>query len=234
MRSKTKIHSYLFAIMGLLLLLSLSCNKKNDEADPPPSGTVKDADGNVYHTVTIGTQVWMVENLKTTKYNDGTPIPHVVSDEDWDRLLTPGYCWYNNDTTYKNTYGALYNWFAVNTGKLAPTGWHVATDQEWTTLTNYLGGETVAGGKMKSTGTTLWKSPNQGATNTIGFTAVPGGFRSGGGGQFGAKGESGIWWSSSANGADDAWDWHVHWYDIEVGRTDLNQRHAFSVRCVRN
>ena len=108
---------------------------------------VVDIDGNVYHTVTIGTQVWMVENLKTTKYNDGTAIPLVTDNTAWGALTTPGYCWYNNDSaTYKNTYGALYNWYAVNTGKLAPTGWHVPTDSEWTVLTTYLGGQSVAGG----------------------------------------------------------------------------------------
>jgi uncharacterized protein (TIGR02145 family) len=100
---------------------------------------VTDKDGNVYHTVTIGTQTWMVENLKTTKYNDGTAIPFITDNSAWANLTTPGYCWYNNDsTTYKNMYGALYNWYAVSTGNLAPKGWHVATDAEWTTLQNYL------------------------------------------------------------------------------------------------
>ena len=98
-----------------------------------------DADGNVYHTVTIGTQTWTVENLKTSKYNDGTKIPLVTDGTTWGNLTTPGYCWHNNDAaTNKATYGALYNWYAVNTGKLAPSGWHVPTDAEWTTLENYL------------------------------------------------------------------------------------------------
>ncbi|MDD4729737.1 MAG: FISUMP domain-containing protein, partial [Dysgonamonadaceae bacterium] len=100
--------------------------------------TVTDIDDNVYHTVTIGTQVWMVENLKTTKYNDGTSIPLVSDGTAWSNLATPGYCFYNNDAANKSTYGALYNWFTVNTNKLAPTGWHVPTDAESTTLENYL------------------------------------------------------------------------------------------------
>ena len=120
-------------------------------------GNVTDDDGNVYHSVTIGTQVWMVENLKTTKYNDGTSIPLVTDATDWHNLLTPGYCWNNNDeATYKATYGALYNWYTVNTGNLCPTGWHVPGDAEWTTLTTYLGGEDVAGGKLKEVGITHW------------------------------------------------------------------------------
>ena len=129
-------------------------NQQSFTTQQGTGGTVTDIDGNVYHTVTIGTQTWMVENLKTTKYNDGTAIPLVTDSTAWLNLTTPGYCWYNNDAaTYKNTYGALYNWFTVNTSKLAPSGWHVPTDAEWTTLITYLGGETVAGGQMKSTGT---------------------------------------------------------------------------------
>ena len=139
---------------------------------------VTDIDGNVYQTVTIGTQVWMVENLKTTRYIDGTAIPLDTNSSTWGGLTTPGYCWYNDSAIYGNTYGALYNWYAVNTGKLAPAGWHVPTDSEWTVLTTYLGGETVAGGKLKDTGTTYWQSPNTGATNASGFLALPGGFRS--------------------------------------------------------
>jgi len=145
--------------------------------------TVTDIDGNVYHTVPIGTQVWMVENLKTTRYNDGTPIPNVTDNTAWAYLTTPGYCWYNNDlATYKNTYGALYNGYTVdlysNGGKnVCPTGWHVPSFDEFATLTTYLGGVAVAGGKLKETGTTHWTAPNTGATNETGFTALPGGFR---------------------------------------------------------
>jgi len=126
-------------------MLSGSCKKK-DNNNPTPS-TVTDIDGNVYHIVAIGTQVWMAENLKTTKYNDGTFIPLVTDSTAWGNLSTPGYCWYNNDAaTYKNTYGALYNWFTVNTGKLSPKGWHIPSDTEWETLITYLGGESLAGG----------------------------------------------------------------------------------------
>jgi uncharacterized protein (TIGR02145 family) len=141
-------------------------------------GFVVDIDGNRYNTVKIGTQIWMAENLKTTRYNDGTKIPAVKDSASWMNLTTGALCYYKNDSvTYNATYGPLYNWYAVNTGKLAPTGWHVPTDAEWTTLTNYLGGLDVAGGKLKETGTSHWQSPNTGATNETGFTAIPAGRR---------------------------------------------------------
>ncbi|MFZ4572381.1 MAG: fibrobacter succinogenes major paralogous domain-containing protein [Bacteroidales bacterium] len=131
-----------------LLILS-SCSKNTDGNPAPIPGTTTDVDGNLYHSVTIGTQVWMDENLKTTKYNDGSSIPLVTDSIAWINMTTPGYCWYhNNAAAYKNTYGALYNWYAVNTGKLAPTGWHVPTDAEWTILVAYLGGELLAGGRI--------------------------------------------------------------------------------------
>src|SRR5271157_74086 len=110
--------------------------------------TVTDIDGNVYHTINIGTQEWLAENLRTTRYSDGSPIPLVTDSLTWGKLITPGYCWYNNDSaTFGRTYGALYNWHAVNTKKLAPKGWHVPSDSEWTILINFLGGEDVAGGQ---------------------------------------------------------------------------------------
>jgi uncharacterized protein (TIGR02145 family) len=140
-----------FIIVGMLFTLTNSC-KKDSKNDTP--SIVTDKDGNVYHTITIGTQVWMVENLKTTKYNDGTDIPLVKDSATWANLTTPGYCWlYNDQTTYINTTGALYNWYAVNTGKLAPIGWHVPSDSDFIALTKYLGGENTAGGKLKEAGT---------------------------------------------------------------------------------
>jgi len=148
--------------------------------------TLKDIEGNVYPTVNIGTQVWMAENLKTTKYNDGMAMPLVSDNNAWEALKTPGYCWYNNDAAAnKNRFGALYNWYTVNTKKLCPAGWHVPNDKEWTTLRTYLGGEEIAGGKLKETGTTHWTSPNTDATNQTEFTALPGGGRRSNGEFFG-------------------------------------------------
>jgi len=195
--------------------------------------TVTDIDGNVYHTITIGTQVWMVENLKTTKLNDGTPIPLVVADTDWYPKITPGYCWYNNDIAYKNTYGALYNWYIISTGQLAPIGWHVPTDAEWTTLSTYLGGESGAGGKLKETGTTHWKSPNEGATNETGFTALPGGIRDYEE-SFCCNGEEGFWWSSSESGSDYAWSLGMYNDFYGVVSYDIDKYIGLSVRCIKD
>lgn len=119
-----------------------------------PGDTVLDIDGNVYRTVTIGTQVWMVENLKTTRLNDGTPLQLVPFPSVWRRTVDPAYCWRQNDSSYKEPFGALYNWHAVRTGKLAPPGWHVPTDEDWTILTSFLGGDSIAGGKLKEAGLT--------------------------------------------------------------------------------
>jgi len=143
----------------------------------PPS-LPSDFDGNYYHTVVIGTQTWMVDNLLVTHFRDGTNIPNVTDNTAWAGLTTPGYCWYNNDfATYKATYGALYNWYTVSTGNLCPVGWHVPSDAEWTTLGTFLGGDNIAGSKLKEVGTNHWSSPNTDATNETGFTALPGGAR---------------------------------------------------------
>jgi uncharacterized protein (TIGR02145 family) len=199
--------------------------------------TVTDIDGNVYTTVTIGKQVWMVENLKTTKYNDGSSIPLVTDDASWATGYA-GYCWYNNDAaTYKNAYGALYNWSTMNTSKLAPTGWHVPTDAEWTTLSDYLGGESIAGAKMKSTGTLeagtgLWYYPNTGATNSSGFSAVPAGHRLYNG--FYRIGNNGYWWSSSEDNTINAWSRNISYNGSSVYSEANEKYNGYSVRCVRD
>ena len=220
--------------MGMLLMLTNSCEKddKKDD-DPVPDITVTDIDGNVYHTVTIGTQVWMLENLKVTKFNDGTAIPLVTDGTAWTNLVTAGFCWYdNNEATYKNTYGALYNWYTVNTGKLSPAGWHVPTDAEWTTLTSYLGGLSVAGGKLKETGTTHWQSPNTGATNESGFTALPAGYRYMS--TFTTLGENGIFWSSTEDSNDYSWVRNIGYDRSDVERYPGFKRVGWSVRCVKD
>jgi uncharacterized protein (TIGR02145 family)/uncharacterized repeat protein (TIGR02543 family) len=162
---------------------------------------IMDADSNVYTEVKIGTQVWMVENLKTTKLNDGTLIPLVTDSVAWadGGLQLEAYCWYDNNSANKIPYGALYTWNVVYTGKLAPKGWHVPYSNEWDTLIALLGGSDVAGGKMKETGTTHWNSPNIGGTNSSGFMAVPGGMRTasalgGKPGIFGLIGTYTAWW----------------------------------------
>jgi uncharacterized protein (TIGR02145 family) len=225
-------------LLSAILSLSIYCSKGNpvnDNIDNHVYGTVTDVDGNVYKTIMIGNQEWLAENLKTTKYNDGTSIPLVTNATAWGNLSTPGYCWYNNDAaTYKNTYGALYNWYSVNTGKLAPTGWHVPTDSEWTVLTTFLGGDSVAGGKLKEAGTTHWKAPNTGATIVTGFSALPGGARSSNG-AFSGIGFYGYWWPA-ASGSDvaSAWSRLINNGSAEVSRPNSGRSYGFSVRCVKN
>ena len=199
------------------------------------SGTLTDTrDGHTYSTVRIGNQWWMSENLNATKYNDGTPIPLVTYNTAWDNLCTPGYCWYDNDSaTYANPYGALYNWYTVETGDLCPTGWHVPSYDEWTTLADNLGGTIAAGGKLKETGTTHWSSPNTGATNESGFTALPGGLRFYNGGTFHYVGNSGDWWSSSKYGSK-AYHSGVSYDSNDLGILPCHKSMGISVRCIKD
>lgn len=190
-----------------------------------------DFDNNNYATVQIGTQTWMAENLKTTHYKNGAAIPNVTDSLTWITLTTGAYCDYNNTPANSTTYGRLYNWYAVNTGNLCPTGWHVPTDAEWTTLTTYLGGESIAGGKLKAT--TLWDSPNTGATNSSGFTAFPGGYRYLSG-TFNKIGNHGYWWSSTEGSTTNAWRRNMGYNGGYVFRSISGKDSGFSVRCLRD
>jgi uncharacterized protein (TIGR02145 family) len=195
---------------------------------------VTDVEGNSYNTITIGTQTWMAENLKTTKLNDGTNIPLVTNGTTWGTLSTPAYCWFNNDeASYKVTYGALYNWYTANTGKLCPSGWHIPSDPEWTTLTDYLGGLSIAGGKMKEAGTSHWISPNIGATNESGFTGLPAGYRDKTSG-FLNIGTYALWWASTGINSTDSWGRGLYNLDATVYRYNYYNNHGFSVRCIKN
>jgi uncharacterized protein (TIGR02145 family) len=196
--------------------------------------TVTDVEGNVYKTVTIGTQVWMAENLKTTKYNDGTNIPLVTENILWSNLTTPGYCWYSNDAiTNKDTYGALYNWYTINTGNLCPVGYHGPTDGEWFILLEYLGGFWTAGGKLKETGVTHWLSPNEGATNESGFTALPGGRRDPDG-TFKDLGLIAHWWSTTELNETIAYQLYVYYLTINFANSNNYKQAGYSVRCLKN
>lgn len=240
----------ILVIITLFAMVFSAC-EKDDDNDPTSNnplngkttaefnssvtyGTMTDQDGNVYKTVTIGSQTWMAENLRTTKYNDGTAIPLVTDLSEWSDLSTGAYCNYDNtnNTDTIATFGRLYNWYAVNTGKLAPKGWHVPTDAEWTTLTIFLR-VGVSGGKLKETGTSHWSTPNTRATNETGFTALPGGYRNSGG-TFGGIGDNGLWWSATEGDAGGAWDWSIC-YDLGgEGRLYDYKEVGISVRCVRD
>lgn len=193
-----------------------------------------DGDKNNYPVTNIGGRVWMTKNLKTTKFNDETVIPNVTEASSWSTLATPGFCWHSNDPAkYKETYGALYNWHAVNTEKLCPLGWHVPTDEEWTYLTTFLGGESGAGAKLKETGTEHWMSYNFFATDEAGFTALPGGFRYNSG-NFGGIRTFGYWWSSTQFDDSKSTLRYIFYDDNQVARAAQNKGWGISVRCIKN
>lgn len=207
-----------------------------------PGGTINDADGNTYNTIWINGRQWMKENLKTTKYRDGTNIPNVTENGTWAGLSTPAYCWYNNDIANKPTYGALYNWYAVNTGNLCPTGWHVPTDAEWYAMENYVdptinnpyaGGWRGTDGGTKLKATSGWNSGGNG-TDIYGFSALPGGHRSYDYGTFYYVGYLGFWWSGTEDGATYACRRLMSYDGGDVSRNFDNKRSGFSVRCVRD
>ena len=208
-----------------------------------PQDTRKElTEGIAFKTIKIGTQIWMAENLRTTKFNDGTDIPYITDNIEWSKLTTPGYCWYNNDeASYKETSGALYNWYTVNTGKLCPSGWHVPTHEDFKVLSDYLGGDAVAGGKLKESGTVHWKGSNVGATNEIGFTALPSGLREGltdyrniqGREFFYSMDTDGFWWTSTESGSG-ARIRHI-WRNLTTFAADYSVKNmGFAVRCIKN
>jgi uncharacterized protein (TIGR02145 family) len=199
--------------------------------------------------VTIGNQIWSSTNLDVTTYRDGTPIPQVTDPTQWASLTTGAWCYNNNDPANGTTYGKLYNWYAAagihdtdpsTPNKiLAPQGWHIPSDAEWTSLTTFLGGESVAGGKMKATGTIqagtgLWQQPNTDATNASGFTGLPGGFRTNDGTTFFGIGFYGYWWSSSESSTTGAWYRRLGSNAGIASRINNSKNCGFSVRCLRD
>jgi uncharacterized protein (TIGR02145 family) len=235
-----------------LLFVGLSGNYSTVKIDIPTSDQTiifnfiacTDYDNNNYPIVEIGTQVWMAENLKTTKYNDGTAIPNETDNTAWRSLTTGAYSDYDNTPSTSITYGRLYNWYTVdnnagtkvasNGGKnVCPTGWHVPADAEWSTLTTYLGGVSVAGGKLKETGTTHWTSPNTGATNETGFTALPCGFHDYDG-TYDGIGNYGDWWSSTVFSTISAFNRDMYHDLSDVYRLADNNQSGFAVRCLQD
>lgn len=224
----------------------LSIEKEEDDAD-----TVTDIDGNVYKILAIGDNLWMKENLRTTRYSNGDVIPQVTEDSKWQTLDGGAWAYYENDPANDASYGKLYNWFAVDDSRgLCPGGWHVPDDDEWKQLEMYLGMSEQAsddegsrgtdeGGKLKSTRTTpaahpRWDAPNTGATNESGFSALPGGYRSLNG-DFNAKGRHAYFWPSLP-GFSKAFSWgrHLAFNESGVSRNRYDKREGFSVRCVRD
>jgi uncharacterized protein (TIGR02145 family) len=200
------------------------------------SGIVTDIEGNIYKTIIVGTQTWMAENLRTGFLNDSTNLTWITDDAEWESSTEPSYCFYGygfSNTYVSVTCGALYNWHTVYTNKLCPVDWHVPTYTEWTKLINYLGGEEVAGGKLKESGTYHWDKPNADAINEINFTALPGGYRNEDG-SFNLIGNHGYWWTASLDLPPNAGYIGLTCNNGHAYRATMNIHSGFSVRCVKD
>jgi uncharacterized protein (TIGR02145 family) len=228
----------LFLLLVICAILIESCSS---------TGAVTDIDGNEYKTVKLGSQWWMAENLRVTRYRNGVEIPNVTDGEEWSSLSSSAYCSYQNDNAEVETYGLLYNWYTVDDPNgLCPTGWHVPSDDEWKELERYLGMSqrevdskgwrgTDEGGKLKEEGTNHWQNPNSGATNETGLTVVPSGSRASDllyGGQFFYRGtREGIW--SSSERTNSLGIFREFWNDkSEIGYKFYSKRNGFTVRCI--
>jgi uncharacterized protein (TIGR02145 family) len=214
-------------LSGLLLFILDSCRKENT------TETVTDLDGNIYMTITIDTQVWMAENLKTTRFRNGDNIQNATDSSEWVNTSAGAYCDYDNTPLNSYFNGRLYNWYAVyDSRNLAPVGWHIPSNDEWATLAEYLGGNAIAGGKMKETGTVHWDDPNIGATNESGFTAIPGGSRDNG--HFDYMGTVGAWWSATQFDTQTAYFLFLinDAYSFVQSKADKN--YGCSVRCIKD
>ena len=190
--------------------------------------TVKDDEGNEYDIVSIGAHCWMAENLRVS-----AGIPEETDGTQWGSLTSPAWCYYDNNSSNGAIYGKLYNWYAVNTGNLCPSGWHIPTHDEWQDLIDVLGGDATAGGAMKDT--TGWTMPNTGATNSSGFTALPGGSRNLSG-SFVSMGDYGVFWSSSENSSDQtqAWGRELAYNNSAVSISNSIKARGYSCRCVKD
>jgi uncharacterized protein (TIGR02145 family) len=243
MKLKSKIVAFILVMMGALILFNYSCKT---EVDPYVNtnipvfnpyltyGTVTDIDSNIYKTIKIGKQTWMVENLKVAHYQNGDPLPNVIYIKNWDTLITGAFCEYNNFPANGKTFGKLYNWYAVHDNRnIAPTGWHVADMDDWDTLRKFLGDSKDLGGKIKETGFSHWLKPNTGATNETGFTALPGGYRNEGGNYYDASYSARFWTNTDFPGHG------AHMLLLYADQNVLingnnDKKSALSVRCIKD
>lgn len=227
---KLENHPIHLIFIILLFIITTGCTKEC------PVTSVTDIDNNIYNVVTIGNQLWMKENLKVTRYNNGDPIGTTIpGTKDITAETSPKYQWpsYNNEL-YVKTFGRLYTWHAVmDKRRLCPAGWHVPSDGEWRALAEYLGGIEIAGGKLKETGETLWSSPNAGATNESGFSARPGGYRNPDG-NFWTERRYDVWWSSTSTSDLRALHWGVGYVYGYIYRCEETKSQAVSVRCLKD
>lgn len=222
-------------VLILLIYILAGCNSGVGKEETKDQ--IEDIEGNLYDIVQIGDQFWMAENLRTTMYNDGKAIPLVENYDEWANLTLPAYTWYNNDASNADNFGALYNWYVLESEKLCPEGWHVPSDEEWIALESLFGGADLAGRAMKEEGTAFWKTPNLEANNKSGFTARPGGYRSYNG-TFNLMRTSGYWWSTSEKswyGSPPKVLYRYLLYDgVGLPRHIAEKTNGFSVRCVKN
>jgi len=246
MKNNNRIWIYPLVI-GLVVVFINGCKKDYNSNDSSQNrglifnpnltyGTVTDIDGNVYKTISIGTQTWMAENLKVTRYRNGDSISKITDATPWSDLTAGAYCVYSNNSDKGAIYGKLYNWYSlIDSRNICPNGWHVPTDTEWETLYSYLGGYvSITSNKMRETGITHWAYINDGATNVSGFTAIPGGMRDFGG-LFTDVGQMGFWWSSAPAG--DYYNLDAVYYYLDnsgVNRGVGSKKNGMSVRCVKD
>lgn len=237
------IQREIIIICSFIILVSQSCESFLSDPKTLPqidySGqidSIVDIDGNVYRTIGIGSQIWMSENLKTSRLNDGTIISQIKDDSIWQYPgRMPAICWYNNDSiNYSKTYGFLYNSFTVDTKLLCPKGWHVPTDPDWNILIDYLGGIEKAGGKLKDDDSNLWSDPNHSYVNDIGFFALPGGRRRHIEGKFSDINDIGCWWTSTSKNEFYAYARLIYHDNTLISKIESNKRDGLSVRCIKN
>ncbi|MEZ5197458.1 MAG: fibrobacter succinogenes major paralogous domain-containing protein [Bacteroidales bacterium] len=234
---KTKTFISQLMILLILTFLIFACNKDDDENEQtdPNTGTLLDIDGNSYTIVKIGEQWWMGENLKTTTFRNDENIPEIGGSGDWTSTQTAAYCNSGNDPDKAAIYGRLYNYYAATDGrKICPDGWHVPTNEEWETLMIFLGGNEVAGGKLKQSGTEYWNSPNAEATNESGFSALPGGVRNANTGNFEGIGSNGSWWSTTQQSGENALIWGVTFVNGSISNYGIDKNTGLSVRCIKD
>lgn len=240
----------LILVAALALITFTSCDKDDDDNGLPnnttisgDTGTLTDKAGNTYNIVKIGDQWWMAENFKSTKFNDGTDIPYVTENSEWVNLETPAYCWYENDEAiYSYSYGVLYNWYVINSGKLCPEGWHIPTKEDWIELSDYACFNASYGASGSYIASTSgWKSSNdmgdvgeyQADNNGSGFNGKPGGYRSNSG-NFDYEGEHAFWWTSTENNSIYAYRTSIGYYGPYIDMDYSSQKTGYSLRLVRD
>ena len=195
--------------------------------------SAKDVDGNIYESVVIGTQTWLTENLKSTRYDDATEIKEIKDNGEWAKATAPGFCWYNNDAANKDEYGALYNWHVIKNGNICPKGWHVPTDAEWTTLETFVGGSAQAALMLKEKGTQHWKSTSDAVGDTYNFSAIAAGFRNSDG-NFTYQLSDCCFWTATPSTPTYAHNRSFSYYDKGINSRDIQRTNGYSIRCVKD